>query len=399
MFCLCFPRYSDNRTYFHWPNFTFSHSQQPLRRIHSTFSLRHRHKPKRELRHRHTLHSCRIHHSDRVAKRRRSRRSLRSTHSTSIETVDVDNMSGQDNSPPPGPPPSQRLPTSAAQPEQSIGEGHVSFVPAGRSSELQSNNPWRNAHNTASQGPPQYNDSQQQQPNTNDYAPPPGPSPSHRQENEPEPPPYDPWLAVPDNAFLPPPPAFHEDRSSTSNALGKDSQRAFLWCDQHPLWQPGQHTPETLRRISQSYIALTAPPKTKHVHLTRPGAGRTILKSDPKCQDTILLSDLPLYTATTTSPKTIYFEVRVISIGAKRSFLRAADSDASLAIGYVAPPYPPWRLPVWHRASLGVHSDDGRRYVDDPYGGQEFTRPFKKGDVLGVVIVLASRKCGCRQEE
>lgn len=53
-------------------------------------------------------------------------------------------------------------------------------------------------------------------------------------------------------------------------------------------------------------------------------------------------------------------------------------------MGYVAPPYPPWRQPGWHRASLGVHSDDGRRYVDDPYGGQEFTRPFKKGDVLGI---------------
>lgn len=58
--------------------------------------------------------------------------------------------------------------------------------------------------------------------------------------------------------------------------------------------------------------------------------------------------------------------------------------ESGIAIGFVAPPYPAWRLPGWHRASLGVHSDDGRRYVDNSYGGQDFTSAFKKGDVVGI---------------
>lgn len=113
------------------------------------------------------------------------------------------------------------------------------------------------------------------------------------------------------------------------------------------------------------------------------------MKSDPKCKDTIFLSDIPLYTATTGTPRTIYFEVKVISIGVERSFRRNNNEDAALAIGLVAPPYPSWRQPGWHRGSLGVHSDDGRRYVDDPYGGQDFTKPFKKGDVLGLGMLFS----------
>jgi len=60
------------------------------------------------------------------------------------------------------------------------------------------------------------------------------------------------------------------------------------------------------------------------------------------------------------------------------------EADAGLALGFLAPPYPSWRLPGWHRASLGVHGDDGRRYVDNSYGGQDFTQPFRKGDVVGI---------------
>ena len=375
MFCCCCPRYSDNRTYFHWPNFSFSHSEQRLRLIHSTFGSLNRPKSKRELRRRHTLHSCRIHHTDRVAKRRLSRKSLRSHKTAPAKTISTRAMSSQDYSPPPGPPPSHRVAFQAAQAEQPITPG--------RSSELQSSNPWRNAHNTTSQEPPQYS-SQQESSTNEEYAPPPGPPPSHQQSKEPEPPPYDPWLAVPDNAFLPPPPGFHEDRSPTSNASEEDAERATIWCNRNPLWTPRRHNPEVLSRISQGKVTLTAPPQTKHVHTMRSGAGRTKIKSDPKCKDTIFLSDLPLHTATTGTSKTIYFEVKIVSIGPERSLLRSNDADAALAIGYVAPPYPSWRQPGWHRGSLGVHSDDGHRYVDDPYGGQDFTRPFKKGDVLGL---------------
>lgn len=61
------------------------------------------------------------------------------------------------------------------------------------------------------------------------------------------------------------------------------------------------------------------------------------------------------------------------------------DREAAvIAIGFCAKPYPPWRLPGWQRASLGVHGDDGRRFVNDPDGGIDFTRPFKPGDTVGL---------------
>ncbi|KAI7594575.1 hypothetical protein KC316_g1055 [Hortaea werneckii] len=63
---------------------------------------------------------------------------------------------------------------------------------------------------------------------------------------------------------------------------------------------------------------------------------------------------------------------------------RSGESDAGIAIGLLAPPYPSWRLPGWHRGSLGVHGDDGRRYVDNSYGGRDFTSAFRKGDVVGL---------------
>ncbi|KAK0336891.1 hypothetical protein LTR02_005291 [Friedmanniomyces endolithicus] len=44
------------------------------------------------------------------------------------------------------------------------------------------------------------------------YAPPSGPPPSHA-PSEPDPPPYDPWLAIPDNALLPPPPPIHCEKA------------------------------------------------------------------------------------------------------------------------------------------------------------------------------------------
>jgi len=64
----------------------------------------------------------------------------------------------------------------------------------------------------------------------------------------------------------------------------------------------------------------------------------------------------------------------------------AEEADAGIAIGFVAPPYPSWRLPGWHRASLAVHGDDGRRYVDNSYGGQDFTSAFRPGDIVGIGV-------------
>lgn len=36
-----------------------------------------------------------------------------------------------------------------------------------------------------------------------------------------------------------------------------------------------------------------------------------------------------------------------------------------------------------------MHSDDGRRYCNDSYGGKDFTRPFGAGETVGVGMVFA----------
>lgn len=341
-------------------------------------------------------------------------------------------MSEKDFAPPPGPPPNYR-PENNTNPNQSSRQ-HVSWAQAGRISELGSNNPFRSAHIAASQDPHLYSKTSDQPP---EYEPPPGPPPGHSSKtpyrtddeyapplgpppghasndpqpsfkddytappepppdhhldkSDPEPPPYDPWLAIPDTSLLPPPPALTEDRSPASNASWDDAARGRQWCDMNPLWQPRRQNQATLSRITCGDVRLTAPPKTKNVSLSYPGQGRTTVKTSSKCEDTILLTDVPLYIASTGTPRTVYFELRIISMGGEKSkwSRKTEEADASIAIGFLAPPYPSWRQPGWHRGSLGVHGDDGRRFVDDSFGGRDFTSAFRKGDIVGIGMAFS----------
>ena len=192
-------------------------------------------------------------------------------------------------------------------------------------------------------------------------------------------------MAVPDSSLLPPPPSFKEDTSPTANANWDDAARGHAWIDANPLWQPRQHDQQTLTRISYGDIRLTMPPGTKNVAMNQTGLGRTIVRTNARCEDTIFLSDIPIFASLqhnplmTEKPKTTYFELEVKSMGSNV----VGSGDAGIAIGFLAPPYPSWRLPGWHRASLGVHGDDGRRYVDDSDGGRDFVRSFRRGDVVG----------------
>lgn len=180
-----------------------------------------------------------------------------------------------------------------------------------------------------------------------------------------------------------------EERSPTANANFDDAAKAHAWIRSNPLWRPQRHTQQTLDRIARADLRLTAPPGTKDVSLQQRSSGRTYVRTASKCKDTIFLSDLPLYVPAAVSPQqpqTIYYELKVLSMG--NIDRRTGESDAGIAIGFVAPPYPAWRLPGWHRGSLGVHGDDGRRYVDNSYGGQDFTTAFKKGDVVGIGMTI-----------
>ena len=43
-------------------------------------------------------------------------------------------------------------------------------------------------------------------------------------------------------------------------------------------------------------------------------------------------------------------------------------------------------MPGWERGSLGVHADDGRRFVNDTEGGKDFIQPINAGETVGIGI-------------
>jgi hypothetical protein len=80
--------------------------------------------------------------------------------------------------------------------------------------------------------------------------------------------------------------------------------------------------------------------------------------------------------------KTVYYEVRIN----KRN-----RREVLLALGFAAPPYPTFRLPGWHRGCLAVHGDDGSKYINDRWGGKDFTTPFSPGETIGIGMRFSER--------
>jgi len=223
------------------------------------------------------------------------------------------------------------------------------------------------------------------------YAPPPGPPPNHKDEYAPPagpPPTQHNWqAAVPDTSLLPPPPTLGHERSSANNATEPQAIRGEQWCKAHPLVGPTQLSPDHLTALSIGNIILSKPKEyigdLKHV-----SNGHWHGKTKARNDDNALISTLPLYSVQTHSPlstrssKTIYFEVRI----SPRN-----RPEVSLGVGFVAQPYPSFRLPGWDRASLGIHGDDGHKYVNDRWGGKDFTEAFRPGQTLGIGMTFSAR--------
>lgn len=133
------------------------------------------------------------------------------------------------------------------------------------------------------------------------------------------------------------------------------------------------------------------------VELKATGGGRFgeiwHVESTRRCPDANLMSGLPMYFAAAarddaTETQTIYYEVRIVRM--------RAGADAAIAVGYAAKPYPGWRLPGWHRGSVGVHGDDGRRFVNDSFGGVDFVEGWREGGTVGIGMRVGGQ--GCRGE-
>ncbi|KAL4930565.1 SSH4 family protein [Aspergillus undulatus] len=216
----------------------------------------------------------------------------------------------------------------------------------------------------------------------NKYPPPPGPPPGYEPS---APPPYHNWQeAVPDTAEFPPPPVSGNYNSNTGNASSDDAERAHDFCNNTPLYYPAQPPAVVYGSVQNYDIGPVLPAEFRGTiaKYQRRWKGHTRDRNG----DCVLLTNLPLYFAMVDSPfimegkKTIYFEVKILGLRAGPTF-----NDASgLSIGFAAQPYPTWRSPGWERGSLGVFSDDGCRFVNDSWGGRDFTEAFRVGETVGI---------------
>ena len=213
-----------------------------------------------------------------------------------------------------------------------------------------------------------------------------GGGPPPRISSEDEPPPYHDWTVIPDTALLPPPPVLGHNKSPINNANANDADRAHNWCLQNLLLNPHQPSPAQHASVKRGEIKLMKP-KEFHGNMSMSGVGRWRCSTKKGSKDSSLITSSPLYFASSDSPwntkikKHIYYELRIQSLGHGPH----ADESA-IALGFCAMPYPTWRLPGWERGSLAVHSDDGRRYINDTWGGKDFTSPFQVGDTIGLGI-------------
>lgn len=190
----------------------------------------------------------------------------------------------------------------------------------------------------------------------------------------------------PSHAGLPPPPTIHHEFSDVHNASTDNETRGHAFCDKNPLWPPRNYDEQTQFDIANGRSHLVS-----ESLLHRFSGRRSLIqqfngkgRSEYKC----LMSEMPLYSAVHSRPYTsgqkftAYYEIRVLHLN---------PQNGGIAIGFIAPPYPDFRLPGWERASMAVHGDDGHRFVNDTYGGRDFTTAFKKGETIGIGIEFVAR--------
>lgn len=232
--------------------------------------------------------------------------------------------------------------------------------------------------------------SRNSQPPSGGYGVPSGPPPGYTASSDrPSQAPQHDWqAAVPDTSLLPPPPSMGFQASPANNATEDEAMRAKDWCIRNPLNPPRPISDAAVKRLDRGEITLIRPAEFKgHVKNLRPGIFH--VKSEPSSPDSCFMSDIPLYLVDAHSPfhiqsktKTIYFEVRVYG---------HPGTPINVGLGFVAQPYPTFRLPGWNRAGCGVHGDDGHKYVNDMWGGREFTQPFQSGQTLGIGMTFTLR--------
>lgn len=192
--------------------------------------------------------------------------------------------------------------------------------------------------------------------------------------------------AVPEAPLAPPPDIWGgHDASWANNATEEQANAGEEFCRLNPLRnQPEDLDGPTLQALQQSNFNLLC--RSPSVSLAPVALGVWKGHSRERTEDTSVIAWPPIYSVKTHSPfatgrtKVIYYEVK---------FAADCPREIGFALGFAALPYPPFRLPGWHRGSLAVHGDDGHKYINDMWGGKDFTAPFARGETVGLGMEIA----------
>lgn len=244
------------------------------------------------------------------------------------------------------------------------------------------------------------------------------------------PPPYHDWTSIEDTALLPPPPPITSDYSTGSNATYDEAAAAHAWCARNPVYTPSIPNVNLVEAVQAGHHELDPPsgfrgrivlvnsssgapsfpknmfgatattvasistyiPPTPNKSSRKFLGGSSSTSSSTPDQDVIFTTRLPLYFASTSNPLSPHFSLPKATPSLHYFEVIPAkfhSSSATISLGFAAKPYPPARQPGWHRASFAVHSDDGNRYVNDPWGGRPFTSPFVAGETLGIAVQIS----------
>jgi len=174
---------------------------------------------------------------------------------------------------------------------------------------------------------------------------------------------------------------FHE-------ASDDDWERAEVFCRAHPPSPPNilaSNVIDLIRVRGCAAWGLEHPSAPRFVgriegggqNKSSRGGGTWKVRSEKRCQDSCIMSDLPILAGLydIRGRRGVYYEVRVNMM------------EGVITIGTACKPYPCWRMPGWNRLSAGLHLDDLRKFFEDPDGGRDYYTPglsrISPGDIVG----------------
>ncbi|KXL46097.1 hypothetical protein M433DRAFT_225928 [Acidomyces richmondensis BFW] len=124
-----------------------------------------------------------------------------------------------------------------------------------------------------------------------------------RQSAELMPPPYNQWLAIHDNTFLPLPQSVFGGRSLSANTSFDEAARAHARCHRNLFWPPQ-------RRLQQIFTCLSI--GDIHHVIIRKVLPKTRVRTSPSYIASNIQYDPPLFTPSLSVPMRIYSAIRIV---------------------------------------------------------------------------------------